>query len=198
MCANRLILRGNYWEVAFAGGSGMVEDCRGLRYISLIIRDAAADKGPLHAKELVARATGQAEAAIELEARDHVLDATAKTQLIKRVEEIGFERIRASDARDFDRMAELEAEYERIAEELSRNRGKGSGRRSGGAFSDDAEKARKAVAKAITEAIARISALPDLAPLGRHLTTAIRKGQWLSYTDTSRWQVDFQLPLPRK
>jgi hypothetical protein len=193
---NHMIMRGDYWDVAFGGASGMLQDCRGLRYIAVLIRDAAAERGPVHARELVGRATGPADVAIELEAKDYVLDATAETQLTKRVEEIGFERQRASAARDFDRMAELETEYEQIAEALSTGRGKGSGRRA--AFNGEAEKARKAVAKAITEAIVRMSGHPKLVPLGQHLTAAIRKGQWLSYSGTSAWQVDFQPPLPSK
>ena len=189
-------MRGDHWEISYDGGTGKAEDCRGLRYIAILVREGGGDNGPIHARELVARATGQPDVAIELHAKEYILDGAARTQLVRRVEEIGFERTRAEAASDYDRAAALEEEYERIAEELSRGRRRGGSQRA--SFDNGDEKARKAVSKAITEAIARVAANRDLSPLARHLTGAIRKGQWLSYTGSLDWHVDFSGPLPRK
>lgn len=189
--ANALALRGEYWEVRYQGASAVLEDSRGLRYIALLIRDAHAPNGPLHAKELAALATGQRPETTELEAHDQVLDAVARQQLIARLADIAAERDRACAVEDFTRAAQLDAEHERITAELVHGARRG-------AFNDGAERARKAVAKAISDAVARIATHPELAPLASHLTAAIRKGQWLSYSDSTTWNVDFRPPLPRK
>jgi hypothetical protein len=170
----------------------IVEDCRGLRYIALLIQSAGGDRGPIHAKELVAMVTGQEVTATELELREPVLDDVARHQLIDRLREVASERDRATAAEDFDRAAALDDEYERIATELSRVRAPQGGRRSGGTFNHAGERARKAVAKAISEAIARLETHAALIPLAEHLTSSIRKGQWLSYTGTIDWQIELK------
>ena len=188
-----LSLRGDYWQVTYDGRTAMVEDCRGLRYIALLIQGAGTSRGPIHAKELAALATGQEPEVTELEMREPVLDKVAQQQLVERLREIASERDRAVAADDIDRAAALDEEYERIAVEVSRVRAPQRGGRAGGTFNHDGERARKAVAKAITEAIARIEAHAALAPLAEHLASSIRKGQWLSYGGTIGWNVDFRL-----
>jgi hypothetical protein len=86
--ANALVLRGEYWDVRYEGRSAIVEDCRGLRYLAVLIRDARAGRGPIHAKELVALATGQQPGPIEIESRQDVLDSVARKQLLGRLEQI--------------------------------------------------------------------------------------------------------------
>jgi len=193
--SNALLLRGEYWELRYGGRSAMVEDCRGLRYIALLIQQAAMDPRPVHARELVALATGRPSEPIELEAKDDLLDNAARRQLLGRLEEIVAERDRACAAEQFEKAERLDAEYERIAAELSRASA-GGGRR--GAFSDAGEKARKAVGKAIAEAVARVAAHKEVAALAEHLGTAIRKGQWLSYSGSLPWTIDFRSAPPRK
>jgi hypothetical protein len=182
-----LSLRGEYWEVTYEGHTVMVEDCRGLRYIALLLdRDAA--RGPIHAKELVALATGRQPDATELEADEPLLDPLARQQLLNRLEEVAVERDRECAADDLDRAAALDEEYERIADELSRARSPKRGGRGGG-FNHASERARKAVAKAISEAITRIEAQTRMAPLAKHLSSTIRKGQWLSYNGHRDWEI---------
>ena len=195
--SNELRLCGKYWEVRFDDDHGIVEDCRGLRYIAILIRDAGAGKGPIHAKELVARATNQDETPVELESPDYILDDRARRQLAERVQELGLARSRAAALDDFDRMAALDDEYERIVEELGRAQSS-KDRRHGAAFNHASERARKAVAKAISDAIGRVAANPKLAHLAQHLSTSIHKGSWLSYAATEAWIIDLATPLPRK
>jgi hypothetical protein len=188
-------LRGTFWEITYEGRGAIVEDSRGLRYIALLIQHAGPDRGPIHAKELAARANGQS-AAVELETKESVLDDRARRQLLARLTEVAAERDRACAVEAFDKAQELDAEYERIAAELSRAAAP-RGRRAA-TFSDAGEKARKAVGKAISEAIARIASHPELSSLAQHLTSTIRKGQWLSYSGNANWRIDLTGPLPRR
>ena len=190
-----MYLRGDYWEVTFKGRNVILQDCRGLRYIALLIRDAGPNKGPIHAKELVALASGYERAAVELEMDDEVLDKAARNQLIERLEQIAAERSLACASDNLDRAAKLDEEYELIADELS---AAGGQRRRQGVFSHAGEKARKAVSKAISEAITRIASRSELAELATHLTGTLHKGQWLSYSGTFDWKIDFSFPLPPK
>jgi hypothetical protein len=175
----------------------MVEDCRGLRYVALLLQRGVAHAGPIHAKELVALATGHDADATELELSEPLLDGVAQQQLVTRLREIAAERDRACAAEDFDRAAALDEEHEGITEQLSRARSPKSSRR-GSTFNHDSERARKAVAKAISEAIDRVKAHGSLASLAEHLGSSIRKGQWLSYEGHADWHIQLSTPLPRK
>jgi hypothetical protein len=193
-----MALRGEYWELCYQQRRGVVPDCRGLRYIAVLVRDTSGGRDPIHAKELAALATGEPSVSVELEIDDDVLDAKARTDLMKRLEEIAFERDRAVAVEDFTRATQLDDEYEQIADELGRAGAKRGASRKNTAFVHTGEKARKAVAKAISSAVARIAAHPNLEPLAEHLTSTLRKGQWLSYTGGADWLIDFSTPLPRK
>ena len=191
-----LSLRGDYWEVTYGEDTVLVEDSRGLRYIALLLQRGAAT-GPIHAKELVALATGHAPDATELEAHEPVLDAVAQQQLVNRLQELAAARDRACATDDLNRAAALDEEYERIAEQLSLARSP-KGSRRGASFNHASERARKAVAKAISEAIDRIKSQTSMASLAAHLASAIRKGQWLSYGGHTDWLIHVPEPLPRK
>jgi hypothetical protein len=193
-----MTLRGEYWELCYQQRRGVVPDCRGLRYIALLVRDTSGGRDPIHAKELATLATGEPSVSVELEMEDEVLDTKAKTQLMKRLEEIAFERGRAVAIEDFTRATQLDDEYEQIADELGRAGAKRGASRKNTAFVHTGEKARKAVAKAISTAVARIAAHPDLEALAEHFGSSLRKGQWLSYTGGADWHIDFSTPLPRK
>ncbi|HXT30439.1 MAG TPA: hypothetical protein VN716_14195 [Vicinamibacterales bacterium] len=194
---NALILRGDYWQISYGGCTSLVQDCRGLRYIAILIRDAHEGRGAIHARELVALATGQETGPIELEGPVDLLDGKARAQLVARLTDVAADRDRAVATGDLDRAAALDEEHERIAEELARAATPRGARRRG-AFSDAGEKARKAVGKAITEAVERIAQGPGLEPLARHLGSALRKGLWLSYAAATPWHIELPGPLPRK
>ena len=191
-------LRGAYWDISYEQRKGVIADSRGLRYIALLVRDTSGGRDAIHAKELTALASGERAAAIELEVDDAVLDTTAKKQLMQRLEELAVERDRAVAVEDFTRATRLDEEYEQIADELGRSGATRGASRRKTAFVHAGEKARKAVAKAIAEAIGKLAAHPDLSPLAEHFTAHLRKGQWLSYRGSTDWQIDFTTPLPRK
>ena len=193
---NGLVLKGEYWEVRYEGRSAMIADCRGMRYLALLIAQAAHEPRPLHACELVALASGEPPGSIALETKIEVLDAAARKQLAKRLEDIATDRDRACAVDDLDKAAALDEEFERIVLELRHAESGGQkGRRS--AFADAGERARKAVGKAIAEAVARIAAYKEVSACAAHFDASVRKGQWLSYSGDVRWQIDFTPPLPR-
>jgi hypothetical protein len=193
---HKLSLRGDYWEVTYGEDTVLVEDCRGLRYIALLLERGSVT-GPIHAKELVTVATGRQPEVTELEANEPLLDAVAQQQLVARLQEIAAKRDRACATEDLDRAAALDDEYERIAEQLSLARSPKSSRRGAG-FNTASERARKAVAKAISEAIDRIHGHASMASLATHLASTIRKGQWLSYDGHTDWVIHVPASLPRK
>jgi len=194
--SNALVLHGEYWQVTYGGRTSILEDTRGLRYIALLIR--AAGTGPIYANELVAFATGNHSAAVELENKEPVMDSAAENRLVKRLEEIGFERNSASAQNNFERVAALDEEVDRISEELQGVRAPHKGHGGRAAFNNSGEKARKAVSKAISEAISKMLVLHELEPLAHHLSTSIQKGQWLSYNGNEHWHIDFHLPVAEK
>jgi len=187
---NSLRLRGDYWEICYKDRSAIIDDSRGLRYIAHLIQHTAENKGPLHATELVALAKGAGNVLVELPSNDPVIDATAENQITKRVEQIAFERNAACARGDYERVAALDAEVEEITAEFVRLKGHGRKR---AVFSNDGEKARKAVSKAIADTLAKLGSLPEMEPLAKHLAEAIRKGQWLSYNGNLEWKIDLSV-----
>ena len=192
--SNSIVRRGEFWEVKYEGRTSFVEDCRGLRYIALLIRDAQGERGPLHAKELVAMATGQPSEPIELEPSDSLLDEAARTAFMKRLEAIAAERARTEDETS---LAALDEECDRIAEALDQAARGRRGHGRGSTFNTAGEKARKAVGKAISEAIVRIRSCSELSMLADHLAQTVRKGLWLSYGGTVAWQIEFDIQSHR-
>src|ERR1051326_3133340 len=185
---NSLRMRGNYWEICYENQSAIIDDSRGLRYIALLIRHSGQNKGPLHATELVVLAKGAGNVLVELSSKDPVIDTIAENQITKRLEQIAFERNDACARGNYDRVALLDAEVEEITVEFERLKGRG---RKKATFNNGGEKARKAVSKAIADTLAKFGSLPEMEPLVKHLTEAIRKGQWLSYNGNIEWKIDF-------
>lgn len=193
---NSLKLQGDYWEVTYERKTSMLEDTRGLRYLALLIRQAG--QGPIYATELVALAQGSSATLVELEIKEPIIDSAAENRLIKRLEGISFERNSAAAQNNYERVAALDEEVDRITEELQKIRSPRHGRGSRATFNNSAEKARKAVSKAITETIAKMLGHSEMESLARHLSTSIQKGQWLSYNGSAVWAVQFQLPSADK
>ena len=187
---NSLQMRGNYWEICYENRSAIIDDSRGLRYMALLIQQTGENKGPLLATELVALAKGAGNVLVELASKDPVIDVIAENQITKRLEQIAFERNDACARRDYDRVADLDAEVDEITAEFERLNGRG---RKKATFNNDGEKARKAVSKAIADTLAKLGSLPEMEPLAKHLTEAIRKGQWLSYNGNIEWKIDFSV-----
>ena len=154
---------GDLWEVAYAGRSATVRDCKGLRDLAVLVGRPGVDVPALALATGTSSTTG--------ETGDSVLDRKALASYRGRLAELEEELDDARDAADRARADRAADERERLLAELRRStRPDGSARPLG---SRDAERARKSVSARIRDAIVRIEAvLPELAGhLNRSVTT---------------------------
>ena len=156
---------------------------RGLHYLAVLLRDPGRE---FHVRELLIRAVGAstptaAIAAIgrvptELGVGVPVLDAQARAEYKRRVNDLRQDLIQAERFNDLQRKTEVQNELQVIADHLARGVGLvGRGRRA----SSTAERVRSAVTKCIKKAIQKIGeAIPSL---GWHLAARIKTGYFCSY-----------------
>ena len=105
-----------------------------------------------------------------------VLDARARAEYKRRLDELDDELADAERCADLGRLDRARVEREFLAAELAAAVGLGGRARRTG---DDAERARKAVSGRIRLTIGRIDEVhPELA---RHLANAVRTGTWCAY-----------------
>jgi hypothetical protein len=163
---------GDYWQLSFAGKKCLHRDMIGMAYINYLIAQS-----PKSVSSLELRKTVYPDFRSELlGSAGEILDEQALKQLHKRLDEIPDEKDEAGSHQDFGKLRALVEEEEALKEQLRKGLGLGGRKRRG---SDDLERNRKAVGKAIKEAIKSIS---DVHPeLGRHLKTLISSGDHCSY-----------------
>jgi hypothetical protein len=105
-----------------------------------------------------------------------MLDAQAKAEYGRKLEELREELEEAKEFRNPERIAEAEDEIEALSRELSRGIGRGGRHRRAGSTS---ERARLSVTSAIKSAIERIA--EKHSRLAQHLGTTIRTGTYCCY-----------------
>jgi tetratricopeptide (TPR) repeat protein len=187
---------GEYWTLEYQGGKFRLRDSKGLQFIANLIgtpgREVRANDlansmvGPPSARDrhdhqaaTVAGNLGDAGA---------ILDAQAKTQYRLRLRELRAELEEAEGNNDLGRAESARAELEAIESQLASALGLGGRDRKGHAHS---ERARWMVTNSIKRAIAKIDQMNP--PLGRHLHTCIRTGNFCSYTPDPEHPVAWQL-----
>ncbi len=166
---------GEVWTVRFAGRQVLVKDAKGVGDLArLLVRPGEA----VHVLEMVGgahpRGTPRAEPAL-----DHKALSAYRTRLAD------IEAALGEEARE-SRRAKLEKEREALLHQLAVDTGLGGRSRK---LNDPVERARKAVAARIRDAIRRIAKLhPEL---GAHLDTSVATGLCCVYRprDSTRWQV---------
>lgn len=186
-------LRGHVWMIAFRGQTIQLRDSIGLRYLAHLLGHPGRD---YPARELVATVASEmsrrqaeqvprireqqaiAEALRETSQApaDHVVDAQTVRECQVRMKALEFEARQAD--RDQDREAARRArdEIARIRMYLSASQALGGRPRT---FSNENERARKSVSKAINVSLKAISSShPDL---GEHLDSALRIGSTCLY-----------------
>ncbi len=167
---------GEFWTIAYAGGTCRLKDVKGLRYIAFLL---AAPGREVHALELAAAAAGLALAGspdLRAGAFGGLLDARAKEAYRRRLDELGDDLAQARDWCDPERIAQIEREIDALTHELVRAAGLGGRDRRP---ASPAERARVSVTKAIRTAI---RALDRHHPaLGAHLAASVRTGRVCSY-----------------
>jgi len=180
--AERLTLRreGAVWLITYGAEVLHLPDSLGLRYLGLLTGSPGRE---FAATELVqlASATGGDAPARELppvvaSRGDEVLDARARHEYRKRLDELDDDIDQAEQWHDPERAARLRTERDFLVQELTAATGlAGRPRRLG----SDAERARLNVTRAIRTAIARVGkGAPEA---GSHLNAAIRTGMHCSY-----------------
>jgi hypothetical protein len=168
---------GDGWMVAWSGDGTRVPDSKGMRDLAVLLARPGVE---VHVSDLtggragVDRGTGE------------VLDRRARAEYRRRLVELDAEVAEAEADHDRGRLEQARVERDFLVAELSAAVGLGGRPRTRG---DDVERARKAVAGRIKQAIDRVEAAD--ARLGRHLRNSIRTGTTCSYEPEGR--VDWRL-----
>ena len=177
--APSMTLEGDVWILWYEGQAVRLRDSRGLGFIATLLADPGRE---FHVLDLAAPAPGQA----VVSDPDVAIDPAARAAYRRRVEELRSAIEEADAGGDDERKARARQELEFIEHELAAAYGlSGTARR----LADPAERARKAVANRIRDAMSRIEAHHPT--LGRHLRTSIRTGTFCSYEPerTVTWEV---------
>jgi hypothetical protein len=165
------------WLVAWSGDPVRLRDSKGMRDLAELLLRPGVD---VHVSDLTGgraamdRGTGE------------ILDRRARDEYRRRLGELDAELAEAEANHDRGRVEQARIEREFFVAELSAAVGLGGRSR---VQSDDTERARKAVAGRIKQAIDRIESVD--ARMGRHLRKSIRTGTTCSYEPET--QVDWHL-----
>ncbi|HSK97462.1 MAG TPA: AAA family ATPase [Euzebyales bacterium] len=168
--------RGPVWQITFAGSAATVPHIKGLADIARLV---AAPGAEIHALDLVGSPDRSPRPG-------PVVDRSALDSYRRRLADLQVEVDDAAHNHDTERRARAVAEHQALVEELGRVTGV---RRQPRQFANHpAERARKAVAGRIRDAIRKLAdVLPELAD---HLDQAVRTGTYCSYRAETTWDVD--------
>jgi tetratricopeptide (TPR) repeat protein len=187
---------GDIWTITYEGQTLRLRDFKGLSYIARLLEHPGEE---FHAASLVtgvavANGPEDSEARAELgamtreqlaernlragapEDAGEMLDAQAKAEYGRKLEELREELDEAKELGNPERIAKAEDEIEALSHELSRAIGRGGRHRRTGSTS---ERARLSVTSAIKVAIERVAR--KHARLAAHLSSTIRTGMFCSY-----------------
>jgi hypothetical protein len=164
------------WEVIFAGQTARVRDCKGLHDIATLLRHPGTD---VHVLDLVGLAVRERSNA-------PIIDRSAAEHYRRRIAELADRRHEATLLADHDLLAAIDEEHDAIEAEL--RSGTALGGRQRRFANAPSERARKAVAGRIGDAIRRLGAvLPEAAA---HLDQNVVTGVRCRYRGTERWRVE--------
>jgi hypothetical protein len=185
---------GEYWSVGYERDTFRLKDSKGLRYLARLLREPGRE---LHALDLVAgerpgvRPVRTPEPGLASSSPGDVgetLDAQAKAEYRRRLEELEDELDEAQALGDPERLARAQEERDFLVGELVGAIGLGGRDRRMGS---PAERARVSVTRAIRSALARIH---EHSPaLGDHLERTIHTGTFCSYAPDPRAPADWQI-----
>jgi tetratricopeptide (TPR) repeat protein len=171
---------GDGWHISYLGTEIRLRDVKGLGDIATLLRAQG------QAVPAASLAAGMSASPIASFDADPVLDQQARRQYRTRLAELDADIDAAEAGRDPARVGAWTGERSFLVRELSAAVGLGDRDRRLG---DDRERARKAVAARIKDALGRIEAVH--ATLGEHLSQAISTGNLCAYrpAQPTRWQV---------
>jgi hypothetical protein len=188
-------LDGEYWTVAFEGRVVTLRDSKGMHDLRALLADPGRERHVLDLwSDSKGPGTGPARAAaggLRHEAGPQpVIDEAARNQYRRRLTELGQEIAEAADRGDSVAAAQARQERDQLVGQLTAAYGLGGRARR---IPDEAERARKAVRRRISDALNRIA---NASPaLGRHLRHSVHTGVYCSYTPEHDIRWDTGQPL---
>jgi tetratricopeptide (TPR) repeat protein len=174
---------GEYWTIAFEGRAIRLRNSKGLLYLAALLGQPGRE---VPAVELAALG----DRAVPRDASDggELLDARARGEYRRRIEELQAEIDEAESWADGERATRAREELDILVRELSAATGLGGRDRR---FGSPAERARQRVKKSIASGLARIDAAHP--QLGRHLAGTVRTGYGCRYEPDPRAPINWQL-----
>ena len=169
------------WRVEINGRTTTVDHVVGMQYVAALV--AQPDKD-VPAAELSAAVTGLEIGRSAMDAP--ALDSSARRDYVRRIDELDRQLDRADRRGDSERGRRAAEERAALVEQLRRDTGIGGRARR---LSDESERCRMRVSKAIQRAIGRIEAADPV--LGRALATRIRTGYVCRYETDPGQPIDW-------
>ena len=187
----------DYWTIRYQGHTALIKSTRGLHYLSVLLRDPGRE---FHVRELLAYPLDASAPSGGIAASKQVtgglfsgfplLDAHAKAEYKRRINQLRHELEEAQRVNDAQRETEIQNELQAICDNLASAVGlSGRDRKT----SSDAERARSAVTKCIKKAIQKIGEAIPL--LGYHFTDSIKTGYFCSYNPQPDHRVAWKFYL---
>jgi non-specific serine/threonine protein kinase len=186
-----------YWTIRYQGHVALIKSIRGLHYLAILLRHPGR---AFHVRELFAHPLDASTPSVGVAVPEQVtgglfygfpvLDAQAKAEYKRRINELRDELEEAERVNDAQRKTEIQNELQAICDNLASAVGlNGRDRKT----CSDAERARSAVTKCIKKAIQKIGeAIPSL---GYHLANSIKTGYFCSYNPHSDRAVAWKFYL---
>jgi class 3 adenylate cyclase len=182
--ANLLRRDGEYWTVSYDGMVATLRDTKGVRDIARLL---ACPGREVHVLDLAAEAVAavgavstqdavQSGVGVTYRSGEGIIDNRAKEAYKQRLADLRQEIDDADDRGDGERSAKAREELDALVDELGSAYGAGGRTRR---TPDHVERARKAVARRIHDAMARIDRAHPA--LGRHLNASLRTGVFCTY-----------------
>ena len=187
----------DYWTIRYQGHVALIKSTRGLHYLAVLLRDPGR---AFHVRELFAHPLDASAPSAGVAVPEQVtgglfsgfpvLDAQAKAEYKRRINELRHELEEAERVNDAQRKTEIQNELQAICDNLASAVGlRGRDRKT----SSDAERARSAVTKCIKKAIQKIGeAIPSL---GYHFADSIKTGYFCSYHPDPEHPVAWKFSL---
>ena len=187
----------DYCSVRYQGHVASLKSTRGLHYLAVLLHDPGRE---FHVSEMLAHSLDAStpSAGVAVPEGDAVglccgfpvLDAQAKAEYKRRINELQQELEEAERFNDAQRKTEIQNELQAICHNLASAVGlNGRDRKT----SSDAERARSAVTKCIKKAIQQVGeAIPSL---GYHFAASIKTGYFCSYNPHSDRRVAWKFYL---
>ncbi len=174
---------GEYWTIAYEGGTVRLGDTKGLQHLAQLLGHPGQE---FHVLDLTTDAA--AELGVAQEAPGAALDPEAKRAYRGRLEELREEQAEAEGFHDLGRAERARQEIEGVTQQLAAAVGLGGRDRPAGA---DAERARSMVTHRIKAAMKKVAAAHPA--LGHHLASSIKTGYFCAYTPDPAHSVAWDL-----